>query len=94
MMKFALNAKTVVEAIEELENPFADDSTDLVTLNTKVIMSEEVVTNIQTTEQLGSTQYQSVIDERMSGSTKSLYMIQSTRITCRCACGGQCVHRV
>ena len=71
--KFALNTKTVVEAIEELGNPFADDNTDLVTLDTKVIMSEEVVTTIQTSEQLGSTQYQSFIDERMSGSTKLLY---------------------
>jgi hypothetical protein len=68
--KFALNTMTVVEAIEELGNPLADDSTDLVTLDTKVIMSEEVVTTIQTAEQLGSTQF---IDKRMSGSTKSLY---------------------
>jgi len=36
-------------------------------------MSEEVVTTIQTAEELGSTQYQSFIDERMSGPTKSLY---------------------
>ena len=62
-----------MEAIEELGNPFADDSTDLVTLDTKVIMSEEVVTTIQTAEQLGSAQCQTSIDERMSGSTKSLY---------------------
>ena len=59
--------------MEELGNPFADDSTDLVTLDTKLIMSEEVVTTIQTAEQLGSTQSQSFIDERISGSTKSLY---------------------
>ena len=65
--KCALNTKTVVKAIEELGNPFADDSTDLATLDTKVIMSEEVVTTIQTAEQLGSTQYQSFIDKRMSG---------------------------
>ena len=65
--KFALNTNTVVEAIEELGNPFADDTTDLATLDTKVIMSEEVVTTIQTAKQLGSTQYQSFIDERMSG---------------------------
>ena len=55
-----------MEAIKDLGNPFADDSTDLVTLDTKV-------TTIQTAEQLGSTQYQSFIDERMSASTKSLY---------------------
>ena len=70
---FALNTKSVVEAIEEMGNPFLDDSSDLVALDTKVIMSEAVVNTIRTAEHLGSTQYQTFIKERMSESSTSLY---------------------
>ena len=80
--RFASNTKNVVEAIEEMGNPFLDDSSDLVALDTKLIMSETVVNNMQAAEQLGKTQYEAFVDERISGSSKPFYdPIQKNNLT-------------
>jgi hypothetical protein len=54
-------------------NPFLDDSFDLVTLDTKVIMSESVVNAIRTAEELGIRQYHAFVADRLSVSSKSVY---------------------
>ena len=80
--RFVSNTKNVVEAIEEMGNPFLDDSSDLVALDTKLIMSETVVNNMQAAEQLGKTQYEAFVDERISGSSKPFYdPIQKNNMT-------------
>ena len=48
-----LNVKNVTEVIEELGNPFADASTDLHALETKQIMSERVVKDVRSAEDVG-----------------------------------------
>ena len=52
--------------IEEMGNPLTDDSSDLVSLDTVVIMSNEVVNATKTAEDLGRTQYQTFGEEHMS----------------------------
>ena len=54
-----LNVKNVTEVMEELGNPFADASTDLYSLETKQIMSERVVKDMKSAEDMGKmNQYQ------------------------------------
>ena len=54
-------------------NPFSDDSSDLVTLHTNIIMPEKVVNAIKTAEEIGIVQYQAFTEERLCGTSKSLY---------------------
>ena len=54
---FFSNTKSLVNAIEEMGNPFSDDSSDLVTLHTNIIMPEKVVNAIKTAEEIGIVQY-------------------------------------
>ncbi len=62
-----------MNAIEEMGNPFSDDSSDLVTLHTNVIMPEKVVYAIKTAKEMGAEQYQAFTEERLGGTSKSLY---------------------
>ncbi len=62
-----------MNAIEKMGNPFSDDSSDLVTLHTNVIMPEKVVNVIKTAEEMGAEQYQAFTEERLGGTSKSLY---------------------
>ena len=47
-----LNVKNVTEVMEELGNPFADASTDLHSLETRQIMSERVVKDVTSAEDI------------------------------------------
>ena len=53
---FLSQVKSVTDVMEELGNPFADTSTDLYTLHTKLIMPDSVVHTVRTAEELGKTQ--------------------------------------
>ncbi|KAG0716069.1 hypothetical protein GWK47_010495 [Chionoecetes opilio] len=59
--------------MEEYGSPFTYDSADLVTMDTKVVMSEKVVESVRTAEELGTTQYQTFIQDRLSGSSECFY---------------------
>ena len=48
-----LNVKNVTEEMEELGNPFANASTDLYSIETKKIMSERVVKDVRSAEDMG-----------------------------------------
>ena len=48
-----LNVKNVTKVMEELGNPFTDASTDLYSLETKQIMSERVVKDVRSAEDMG-----------------------------------------
>ena len=70
---FAVNVESTVESFEEMGNPFLDDTSDLVTLDSKVLMSEDVVNTVNKIEEIGNTQYQEFIEERVTGRSKSIY---------------------
>ena len=63
---FLSQVKSVTDVMEELGNPFADTSTDLYTLHTKLIMPDSVVHTVRTAEELGKTQYQRFVEERVN----------------------------
>lgn len=64
---FLSQVKSVINVMEELGNPFADTGTDIYTLDTKQIMSDSVVDTIRSAEDIGKTQYQKFVAERMDG---------------------------
>ena len=51
--------------MEELGKPFSDTTPDLYTLDSKVIMSDNVVHTIRTIEDTGKMQYQQFIESRI-----------------------------
>ena len=65
---FLSQTKNVTEVIEELSNTFADTSTDLYTLDGKVILPESVVHTIRTAEDTGKAQHQIFVAERLNSS--------------------------
>ena len=61
------NVKNITEVMGELGNPFADASTDLYSLETKQIMSERVVKDVTSAEDMGKIyQYQKCVVNRIS----------------------------
>lgn len=43
--RFASNVQNVINVFNELGNPFKESSTDLLTMDTKIIMAERVIKN-------------------------------------------------
>ncbi|KAH3809918.1 hypothetical protein DPMN_138300 [Dreissena polymorpha] len=54
-------------------NPFEEDTSDLYTLDTKVVMSPEVIMSVKTAESIGKAQYESMIVERLSNNMNGFY---------------------
>ena len=63
---FAKDVKALVATFEEMGNPFLEDNGDLLTLDTKIIMSEEVIETVNTIEKNGQKQFNTFISERIT----------------------------
>ena len=61
---FVKEVKDLVDAVEELGNPFREDSGDLLVLDTKDIMPKEVVDSVKSIEGTGYNQYTAFVKER------------------------------
>lgn len=59
--------------MNELGNPFTETSTDLLTLDTKVIMADEVIKNISEAEEIGKNEYKTFVELRLVKMEKPLY---------------------
>ena len=55
------------------ENLFAETSSDLLTIDTKIIMSDDVIQTIKTAEETGKDQYKTFVDEHMIKMTKPFH---------------------
>ena len=62
---FVKDVKNLVNAFEDAGNPYMEESDELLTLNTKVIMSSEVVSNIRRAESLGISQFEKFYSARI-----------------------------
>ena len=62
---FLKNVKSLVSSMEDLGNPFKEDSGDLLALDTKDIMPAEVVELVQNIKKIGHGQYKAFVTERM-----------------------------
>ena len=55
---FAKDVKALVDTIEEMRNPFLEDSMDLLVLDNKDIMPGIVVESVKNAQQIGQSQYE------------------------------------
>lgn len=63
---------SLVSAIEEMGNPFQEDSTDLLVLDWKEIMDETVVKAVREVVSIGQDQYKAFVKERFQERTKPI----------------------
>ena len=69
--RFAAHVRHVVDVFNDMGNPFTETSSDLFAIDTKIIMSDEVIQSIKTkAEDIGKEQYRTFVDERMIKITK------------------------
>ena len=61
-----------MSSFEELGSPFKEVEQDLIALQTKDIMNEEVVRTVRTARQLGEQQFKAFLKERLEDKTKLL----------------------
>ncbi|MES9884486.1 MAG: hypothetical protein ABW185_26880, partial [Sedimenticola sp.] len=70
--RFHAHVRQLVDVLDEMGNPFSECSADLLSLDTRVIMSQEVVAAIGKTESVGQSQYKSMVDERIIGNSRHI----------------------
>ena len=61
-----------VSAIEDMGNPFEEDSTDLLVLDSKEIMDDTVVKAVREVLSIGQDQYKAFVKERFQERTKPI----------------------
>ena len=70
---FFKDVKSLVATMEDLGNPFLEESQDLIVLDTKEIAGSAAVTNLRQIEAIGMEQCNTFIAERLINRKKSLY---------------------
>lgn len=69
---FAKDVQNLIEVINEMGNPFTEDTTDLIVLDTKDVMPERVVEAVKTAKMNGESQYATYVEERLNKCSKAL----------------------
>ena len=69
---FAKDVKSLVDTIEEMGNPFTEDSTDLFVLDSKDIMPETVVESVMKSSQIGQSRYDEYTEQILKESSKTI----------------------
>ena len=69
---FSKDVQALISVLEEMGNPFTEDSTELIVLDTKEIMPECVVQAIKTAKQKGQSQYDQFVEERLVKCSKAI----------------------
>ena len=65
MNKFAANVRGVVDVFNEMGNLFTKTSSDLLAIDMKILMADEVIQSSKEAEDFGKVQYKVFIDEHM-----------------------------
>ena len=71
-VKFVDQVKAMVNVIEEMGNPFVEESNDVLRLQTRDIMDQSVVEFIGHAEQLAQEQYKSFVTDRLLNCKKPI----------------------
>ena len=69
---FFKDVQALVSVLEDMGSPFTEDSTELIVLDTKEIMSDCVVQAIKTAKQKGQSQYDQFVEERLDKCSKAI----------------------
>lgn len=70
--RFTSDVKSMVQTLEELGNPFEEESDDIVALVTKEVASTAVNHSVQVLKDIGKKQYETFWDERLVKHSKPL----------------------
>ncbi len=70
--KFIRDVRALTSVIEELGNPFEEESTDLLVLDTKEILHSAAVETVRNIREIGRNQYHLFVKERLVDKSKSL----------------------
>ena len=62
---FARDVKALSAAMEDMGNPFTEESSDLLVLDSRNIVDAAVADTVQQIEQIGLEQYEAYVDERL-----------------------------
>ena len=74
-IKFVKNVHALISVLEEMGNPFEEESEDLMVIDTREILSPAAVTTVQTVLKIGQGQFLSFVKERdRSKSLKEIIM--------------------
>ena len=71
--EFMKDVQSVVITMNDLGNPFDDDTQDLFALDTKVIMPKEVINCYTSAANLGNDQYSGFVNGRLTKDTSTFY---------------------
>uniref|UniRef100_UPI00358FF46D uncharacterized protein n=1 Tax=Myxine glutinosa TaxID=7769 RepID=UPI00358FF46D len=64
-VSFAKEVTTLIQVIDDMGNPFTDESGDLLVLDSRDIVDSEIADNVRSIENLGQQQYEQYVKERM-----------------------------
>lgn len=71
-LKFKRHVNALVDVIEEMGNPFTEDSNNLLKLDSRELTDQAVVDAVRVAERIGQEQYKLFVAERMQGTNPSL----------------------
>ena len=71
-MAFAQDVKALTGAIEDMDNPFCENSSDLLVLDTRDLADAAVINTVNQIEKLGQEQYDTYVSERLVNQTKPI----------------------
>ena len=69
-LAFARDVKSLSGVMREMGNPFCDDSSDLLVLDSRDLADPAVINTVRQIEKLGQEQYNTYVDERLVNQTK------------------------
>ena len=70
---FASDLNNTISTFTKLGNPFSEDSKDLYVLDTKVIMSDEVVVTVRSVENIGKKHFSEFVKKRIVNPSANFY---------------------
>ena len=65
-LSFTKDVKSLISVIDDMGNPFTDESGDLLVLETKDLADASVVKTVEEIETLGQEQFETFVKERLS----------------------------
>ena len=71
-LAFARDVKSLSGVMREMGNPFCDDSSDLLVLDSRDLADPAVINTVRQIEKLGQEQYNTYVDERLVNQTKPI----------------------
>ena len=70
---FRRDVKHTITTFNDMGNPFLEDATDVFSLDTKVIMSPEAVSSMKTAANVGKSQYETFVKEKLLDNPDTFY---------------------